>query len=79
MSETTDKLFDILADDQRIIVATDKEAGYIVTWNRSSTLQAWNSDLDEVDIRTLSEAPYDYNEARLLALEWYYDIGVSQC
>jgi hypothetical protein len=78
MSETTDKLFDILADDQRIIVATDKEAGYIVTWNRSLTLQAWNSDLDEVDIHTLSEAPTITMRRACLPLNGS-DIGVSQC
>ena len=35
------KLFDILSNDERVIVYSDVGAGVIYTWNRSITLQAW--------------------------------------
>ena len=35
-------LFDILSDDERIIVLSSKQDGIIVTWNQSCTLQYWN-------------------------------------
>jgi hypothetical protein len=79
MSETTDTvsmLHDILAGDARIIVASDMDLGYIITWDRMlphMTLQCWNNHLDEVDMRVLSYTS-DYYEARECALMWFDDM-----
>jgi hypothetical protein len=73
MSETTDKLFDILSNDQRIIVASDRELGLIVTWNRSQTLQLWDSNLDEVNTRAIL-CEIEFDDARMFGVDWLNDI-----
>jgi hypothetical protein len=65
---------DILSNDQRIIVASDRELGLIVTWNRSATLQLWDSNLDECGIRTLAYSPTDMSDAKLASIDWLNDI-----
>jgi hypothetical protein len=69
-----DKLFDLLANDQRVIVSSDRECGYFVTWNRSATLQLWDSNLDEVGIRTLSYENISFVFAAQLAIDWLNEI-----
>lgn len=77
MSNLTDKLFDILSNDQRIIVASDRELGLIVTWNRSATLQLWDSNLDECGIRTLAYSPTYMSGAHLAGVDWLNDIRLE--
>ena len=64
-------IWDILSDNQRVILWSDAESGLIYTWNYSQTLQCWRntgecSDTpydsaywEEVDVRTLPKKPYN--------------------
>jgi len=65
-------LFDVLSNDERVIVYSDVGARQVYTWNRSLTLQVWNvrSSLQECDIRTLSDVPANYEAARKAAIQW---------
>jgi hypothetical protein len=68
-------LFDILSNDERVVVLSDADEGMIYTWNKSLTLQSWwaNEDKEwiEVDVQTLSTRPKDFDSARNAALRWY--------
>lgn len=81
-------LFDILSNDERVIVYSDKSEGIIITWNRSLTLQCWRRPWDhscggrdtedvwnEVEAQTLSEEPGGYRSARKAAKAWYANMG----
>ena len=65
-------LFDVLSNDQRVIVYSDVSSRIIYTWNRSLTLQAWQvrSVIEEVDIQTLSTQPINIEAARKAAMKW---------
>lgn len=68
-------LFEVLSNDERIIVYSDQENKTIYTWNQSLTLQAWDchefaARWEEVSIRTLAKEPKNYAEARIKAIEW---------
>ena len=71
-------LFDILSDDERIVVLSSKQDGIIVTWNQSLTLQSWEYKIlgpypgswEENDVRVLMETPASFAEARIAAQEW---------
>ena len=75
-------LFDILSNDERIIVLSVLDEDKIITWNKSDTLQAWikksfpyckTGDMWlEIDILTQSGyGPKNYDEARQVALTWH--------
>ena len=72
-------IFDILSKDERIIVYSSEEDGYLYTWNQSLTLQCWGwfadplgyCDWQELDIRTLSNELASFQEARKAAIEWH--------
>jgi hypothetical protein len=68
-------LFDVLSNDERVIVYSDVGARQVYTWNRSLTLQVWNvrSSLQECDVRTLSNVPANYEAARSAAIRWSQD------
>tara|TARA_B110000503_G_C7136011_1_gene408812 strand:- start:1210 stop:1422 length:213 start_codon:yes stop_codon:yes gene_type:complete len=68
-------LFDVLSNDERIIVYSDVGARQVYTWNRSLTLQVWSvkSNFQESDIRTLSDQPRNYEAARKEAIKWSQD------
>lgn len=68
-------LFDVLSNDERIIVYSDVGARQVYTWNRSLTLQVWSvrSNFQESDIRTLSDQPINYEAARKEAIKWSQD------
>lgn len=73
-------LFDILSHDERIVVLSNVGDGCIFTWNRSLTLQWWmkNNSLcvdgwKEIGVRTLSDPPLNYEEARQAAMKWQGD------
>ena len=79
-------IFDILSNDERVIVLSDSESLCIYTWNKSLTLQEWmcmtpSSDLDyddlweEVEVRTLSEVPNSFEEAKLAAKDFKNRVG----
>jgi hypothetical protein len=71
-------VFDILDNDERVIVASNEDMGIIITWNRSQTLQLWQNTWEgfvKINVRTLSENPVTYGEARLRALMWLIDLG----
>ena len=65
-------LFEVLANDQRVIVHSDATARIIYTWNRSKTLQAWSvrSTIREDSAQTLMEIPINIEAARKAAIEW---------
>ena len=65
-------LFDVLHNDQRVIVYSDSNSKYIYTWNKSLTLQAWQvrGTIEEVSIRTLSNVPINFEAAKKAAIEW---------
>ena len=81
-------LFEILSDNDRILVWADENGKVIYTWNQAHTLQAWyqspgrslatGTALDsweEVDLRTLSFLPENASEARRCARIWDAEIG----
>jgi hypothetical protein len=65
-------LFDVLSNDQRVIVHSDASARMIYTWNHSLTLQAWSvrSIITEEACRTLSTKPINIEDARRAAMKW---------
>jgi len=65
-------LFDVLSNDERVIVYSDAGSRIIYTWNRSLTLQAWQvrSAIEEVDVQTLSTQPINIEAARRAAMKW---------
>lgn len=78
-------LFDILSNDERVIVLSNKDDAVIYTWNHSLTLQCWKREgsvyfhpaisrhydnWEEIDVRTLSEPPFNYQHARSAAILW---------
>ena len=71
----TMNLFTLLYQDNRVIVLSDHETGTFYTWNKNLTLQCWTEtgkgSYDEVDIRTLSNKPANYEAASKEALEWH--------
>lgn len=79
-------IFDILSFGERIIVHSDVECGILFTWNQSLTLQSWfkkDPDKDkwqEIDVRTLSDEPISFEEAKKKAHDWLYesyDLAIS--
>ncbi len=70
-------LFEILSHDERVIVFSNEGECIIITWNRSLTLQRWMYTLaetwDEVDCRTLSDEPKNFEQARKKAQAWFGD------
>lgn len=74
-------LFDILSNDERIIVASDPSERAIITWNQSSTFQYFKMmkrDVwEEIAIRTTSLMPHGYFQARVEAMRWLRDGVVS--
>lgn len=77
-------LFDLLSQDERIIVLSDPSERVIYTWNQSLTLQCWrdlsldshsqNGQWEEIDCRTLSEEPINFAAAKKAAERWFYDV-----
>jgi hypothetical protein len=65
-------LFDVLSNDERVIVYSDAGSRIIYTWNRSLTLQAWQvrSTIEEVNVQTLSTEPINIEAARAAAIKW---------
>lgn len=73
MKET---IFDILSNDERIIVLSDKQTNQLVTWNQSLTLQVFSlkdSAWEEIAILTLAKQPASFKEARQKASEWLHE------
>lgn len=68
-------LFDVLSNDERIIVYSDVGARQVYTWNRSLTLQVWSvkSSFQECGVRVLPDAPRNYEAARKEAIRWSQD------
>jgi hypothetical protein len=79
-------LFEILSKNERVIVWSNEETGYLYTWNQSITLQVWHltvnqdhrrvNSYEEVSIRTLGHDPRDFKGAREAAKRWDVD-GVN--
>lgn len=76
-------LFDILSNDERVIVLSNVGERMMVTWNQSLTLQAWGKVYDplrgyddsedkweELECQTLSDQPANYKAARKAAETW---------
>ena len=78
-------LFDVLSQDERILVLSDPTDRIVYTWNQSLTLQCWKQSgsfcshgasfqnepgWEEIDCQTLSEVPLDFRAARQAALKW---------
>lgn len=78
-------LFDILSCDERVLVLSEFGSSIIYTWNHSLTLQCWKREgsvyflpdisrhfdkWEEIDVRTLSEPPFNYEHARAAAISW---------
>jgi hypothetical protein len=73
-------LFNVLANDERVLVLSSEGDGMIITWNQSLTLQWWVSDAgcwEEVAVRTLSSEPVTFKDARAAALRWHLDVEES--
>lgn len=68
-------LFDVLSNDERIIVHSDVGARQVYTWNRSLTLRVWSvkSNFQECGVRILPDAPRNYEAARKEAIKWSQD------
>ena len=67
-------LFDILSNDERVIVLSDKGEETIITWNQSVTLQVWiykgSGNWEELNVRTLSNQPINFKAAKKAAQDW---------
>lgn len=63
--------FEVL--EGRELVLLDKENERFVTWNRSITFQVWDSDFEELSIRTASREFKSFEEARKYAALYYDD------
>ncbi len=79
-------LFDVLSNDDRVIVLSDHEYGCIYTWNFSLTLSEWRlttnahipefDDIwEEVEVRTLSEKPKSFEAAKEAAKNFRNRVG----
>lgn len=69
-------LFEVLSMDERIIVYSSEEDRIFYTWNQSLTLQCWAQDAKgwrEINVRTLSQPPANYGEARQAAMNWHFN------
>jgi len=68
------KLFDILSQNERVIVWSDQADAVLYTWNQSLTLQCFiwvaPDTWEEIDVRTLSYAPKSIDDARRAAQVW---------
>jgi hypothetical protein len=67
-------LFDILSNNERIIVWSTREDGCIYTWNQSSTFQCWQVSYqretwDEVGIM-VKDGATNIDQVRVMAREW---------
>jgi hypothetical protein len=82
MNDNHHTLFHVISNDERVIVFSSFEDGCLITWNRSLTLQWWvertGGTWEEVDIRTLSYEPANYEEAREKAEEWYNAVAFNR-
>jgi hypothetical protein len=72
-------IFDILSNDDRVIVLSDAKTQTIYTWNRSLTLQAFQKNnrhgydaWEETDIRTLPDVPQEHEHAVTRAMQWQH-------
>lgn len=72
-------LFELLSNDERIIVASSKELNVIITWNQSVTFQMWQKKgrvnstsclWEETDIKTYAEPVRNFEHAREIARNW---------
>lgn len=70
-------LFEILSDNERVIVHSDVGDKVLYTWNRHKTLQAWTIAPDtggvgwvELNAQVLMEEPASFEEARTAARSW---------
>lgn len=67
-------LFQVLSFGERALVHSSCESEVIYTWNKSLTLQCWQDmgggEWEETDIRTLSDEPHSWEDARKAAVEW---------
>lgn len=80
-------LFEILSNNERIIIWSDVGDKIIYTWNQSLTLQCWqslptykngawdceNRNWEEINIRTLSVEPKSFKDARDCAMQWHLE------
>lgn len=75
-------LFQLLSKDERVIVMSSEEDGYIYTWNQDKVLECWKdygsckdcgpeANWQKVNILTLDKVPRTFAEARQLAIDWY--------
>ena len=70
-------LFQVLSKNERVIVFSSEEDGYIYTWNQDKVLQCWENvsceapDWRQVNILKLETKPHNFAEARKAAQEWY--------
>ena len=75
-------LFDVLSNDERILVCSYPDDSCIVTWNKSLTFQVWevqerygySGDLTnwkEVNSWTADEVPTNFEIARQEAKRWW--------
>ena len=69
-------LWELLSNDERVIVLSNEGDGVIYTWNHSLTLQCWSvigSTFREIDVRTLDRQPADWYKAVDKARKWQGD------
>lgn len=65
-------IFDILSNDERIIVYSNFVDNVIVTWNQSLTIQFWRGDnFEEIEIITLPEVPKSFIDCRQKVIQLY--------
>jgi hypothetical protein len=73
-------LFELLSNDERIIVLSCLDDRCIYTWNQSDTLQLWYEShklpgqglwVEECILTQSGYGPKTYKEARQVALAWH--------
>jgi hypothetical protein len=78
-------LFEVLSNDERIIVFSSEEDSCFYTWNQSATLQCWQPKTKAMGpllmdtggwevsgVKTLEDEPRNFEEARKAARNWYF-------
>jgi hypothetical protein len=67
-------LFQLLSNDNRVIVLSDEQNSQVYTWDAASPyMQVWderNGRFVEAEYRTLDRVPSTFTEAKALARKW---------
>ena len=67
-------LFDVLSFDERVIVASRVDSGFVVTWNKSLTFSLYYvndcGNFEEIECKTSGQDDLTFEQARRIAVDW---------